>query len=309
MLNFTSLKVYFKNKFINFDKATVNIANTSFLYGLGVFTGMRAHYNETEKQLYVFRPQDHYKRLKNSCTICQMNHFIKDYSYNKFLKIILKLLKINKINQDVYIRVSVFIDDNAIGPKFGFYKDALAIYLYPLGDYVPTDGMKCQTSSWRRIEDNAIPARTKVFGAYVNTAFAKTEALQNGYDEAIVLDNIGHVVEGSAENIFIVRDNQIITPPITDNILEGVTRKTVMEIAQDEGIPVIERSIDRTELYIADEVFFSGTGAKVSPVTQIDNYKINNGKIGPISKKIQKTYFDAVKGKIEQYKKWVMPID
>jgi branched-chain amino acid aminotransferase len=168
--------------------------------------------------------------------------------------------------------------------------------------------MKCCVSSWRRVNDSAVPARAKIVGAYVNTAFAKSEAVRNGYDEAIVLDDAGHAVEGSAENLFIVRDGKIITPPVTDNILEGITRKTVMTIAADLGYEVAERSIDRTELYFADEVFLTGTGAKVSSVTEIDGYKIGGGQVGGISQRIQERYFDAVKGAIEKYKGWLTAV-
>jgi len=195
-----------------------------------------------------------------------------------------------------------------ITPKFSGYKDALCIFLYPLGDYVPTSGMKCMVSSWTRVEDNSIPARAKMVGAYANTAFAKAEAEVNGYDESLVLDRNGHVVEGSAENIFLVIDGSLVTPPVTDNILEGVTRKTVLEIARDEGISVVERSVDRTELYKADDIFLTGTGAKVSPVVEVDRIKVGNGAVGPLSKRIQEIYFAAVKGTVPHYRHWLVDV-
>jgi branched-chain amino acid aminotransferase len=304
---YTDYQVYFRGKLVDFKKAQVSIANTTFLYGLGVFTGMRAHYNQEQEQLYVFRPEKHYQRLKHACKLSRFKQFLKKYPYSKFKKIVKKLLQVNQIKQDVYIRVTEFIDENGIAPKFG-YDDALAIYLYPLGDYVPTEGMSCQTSSWRRIEDNALPARAKFNGAYVNTALAKSEALNNGYDEGLVLDQKGHVVEGSAENIFLVRDGTLITPPVSNNVLEGVTRQTVIDLAQDRQIPVKQREIDRTELYFADEIFLCGTGAKVSPVTQVDGYQVGNGAVGPISAQIQASYFQAVKGELAQYQDWLLPI-
>jgi branched-chain amino acid aminotransferase len=305
MFNFQDLQVYFRDQFVPFKEASVSIANTAFLYGLGVFTGMRAHWNDDTKQLYIFRPQDHFVRFSKSCRLCHFDNFLKNYDYDRFVGVLIELLRRNEIRSDAYIRVSAFIDDLAIAPQFSPGKDALAVYLYPLGDYVPTGGMRCMVSSWRRVNDTAIPARAKVFGAYVNTAFAKEEAVRNGYDEAIVLDDFGHAVEGSAENLFIVRDGLIITPPVTDNILEGITRKTVMTIAQDLGYAVQERSIDRTELYFADEVFLTGTGAKVSPVSEIDGYTIG---VGEISQKIQSVYFDVVKGKGEKYMDWVVGV-
>ncbi|MEI7579087.1 MAG: branched-chain amino acid transaminase [bacterium] len=308
MFDHTILQVYFRNEFIAFKDANISIANTGFLYGLGVFTGMRAHWNESKQELYIFRAKEHYQRFYNSCKLCKFEGFTKNYSEKEFTAIIKKLLKINQIKQDAYIRVSEFVDEIQIGPKFGKYKDSLMVFLYPLGDYVPTQGMKCKVSSWVRVEDNAIPARAKIHGAYVNTAFAKTEAIDAGFDEALVMDKDGHIVEGSAENFFMVRDGVLITPPANANILEGITRKTVLEIAHDLKIPVVERDIDRTEVYLADEVFLSGTGAKVSPVTQIDSYVIADGKIGSISKKIQDVYFRATKGEVKQYEQWLTAV-
>ncbi len=305
MFDYKSLQVYFRDQFVPFAEANISIATTGFLYGLGVFTGMRAHWNEEKQQLYIFRPEDHYQRFLRSCRLCNYDNFEKKYTYEKFLAVLVELLKRNEIRQDAYIRVSQFTDAVDIGPKFAHGTDSLAIFLYPLGDYVPTSGMRCMVSSWRRVEDTAIPARAKIFGAYVNTAFAKEEALRNGYDEAIVLDSLGHAVEGSAENLFIVREGKIITPPVTDNVLEGITRKTVIQLAEDLAYTVVERSIDRTELYFADEVFLSGTGAKVSPVREIDGYTIGLGEIG---QKLQDAYFKVVKGDVPEYNSWVVAV-
>ncbi len=308
MFDHTKLQVYHRDAFVDFTKATISIGNTGFLYGLGAFTGMRAHYNKAQKQLYLFRPQDHYNRLVGSAKLCRFNDFLKNYSYKKFLGIIKKLLSTNDIHEDSYIRVSLFVDEVAIGPKFGKYHDSMSAYLFPLGDYVPTQGMRCMVSSWRRVEDDSLPARAKLHGAYVNTAFAKTEALENGFDEAIFLNREGEVIEGSAENIFIVRDGVLITPPVNDNILEGITRRSVVTIAHHENISVVERSIDRSELYMCDEVFLTGTGARVSPVVEVDRVAVGNGKIGAISQKIQKIYTDAVIGNNQKYLNWLVAV-
>ncbi len=308
MFDYTKLKVYFKEEFVDFSEANLSIANITFLYGLGVFSGIRAHYNAKEDQLYIFRVADHFKRTLNAAKLVKFSNFERDFDEAKFTAIVKKLLKINKIKSDAYIRVSLFIEENGVGVKFGGYSDSMNIFLYPLGDYVPTNGMRCTMSSWTRVEDNAIPARAKVFGAYVNSALAKSEAIARGFDEAIVMDSRGHVVEGSAENIFIVRDGKLITPPVTDNILEGITRKTVLEMAKDLKIPTEERSIDRTELIYADEVFLCGTGAKISPVTEIDGTKLGNGSVGKIAKAIQDKYFAAVVGDIPEYKKWLTTV-
>lgn len=305
MFDHEKLKVYFRDGIVDFKDATLSIANTGFLYGLGVFTGIRAHYNEKTDKLYIFRPRAHFDRFAFACKICRYVNFEKNYDYEKFLSILKELLAVNNIKQDSYIRVTNFSDENKVTPKFIDYSDSLCAYLYPLGDYVPTTGMRCKVSSWTRVDDNAIPARAKINGAYVNTAFAKTEALRDGYDEAIFLDSRGHVVEGSAENIFLVIDGTIVTPPVSDNILEGITRKSILEIAKDLAIPTVERSVDRSELYKAKEIFLSGTGAKVSPVIEIDQYKVGDGKVGEVSKKIQDVYFRAVKGEEDKYMSWL----
>lgn len=308
MFDFRQAKIYFRDQFVNYSEATINPANVTFLYGLGAFTGIRAHYNVEQEQLYLFRPTDHFIRFRHACQLCMFNHFLKDYSVERFTQVLVDLLKVNNIHQDAYLRVTEFVDEESIGVQWNQYKDNLAIFAYPLGDYIPTTGMKCKISSWRRVDDNAIPARAKINGAYVNTAFAKTEALLAGFDEAIVMDHNGHVVEGSAENLFIVRNGILITPPVSDNILEGVTRHTILQLAKDHNIPIQERSIDRTELVFADEVLLTGTGARVSPVTQVDQYVVGDGKIGPISAQLQQLYSDVVYGKIPQYQSWVTPV-
>src|SRR6185295_13003942 len=196
-----------------------------------------------------------------------------------------------------------------IGVRLHDLEDALTVFAVPFGTYIDIDrGISCSVSSWRRTDDNAIPARAKITGSYVNAALAKSEAQEAGFDEAIVLTQDGHVSEGSAENLFLVRDGMLITPPATDNILEGITRACVMKIATDNGIPIAIRQVDRTELYIADEVFLCGTGAQISPVTSIDHRAIGKGERGPITAKVSETYFDAVRGKAPQYRSWVQPV-
>lgn len=305
MFNHEELEVYFKQKYMPFSEANISVANSGFLYGLGVFTGMRAFSNSQNGKLYIFRPGDHYQRLCQSCKLLRYDKFKERYSEKSFIEIIKQLLIRNSIKSDAYIRVTNFSMENKITPKLVGYGEELSIYLYPLGDYVPLSGMRCKISSWTRVRDTAIPARAKINGSYVNTAFAKAEAIMEGYDEAIFLNDRGHAVEGSAENLFIVRDGVLITPPKSDEILEGITRKSVLELAQDLGIPCIERSISRSELIFADEVFLTGTGAKVSPVVEIDKYKIGNGVVGPISRTLQQQYFSAARGEVDKYKKWV----
>lgn len=304
MFNHEELIVYNRGEFLHFKDAHLSIANTGFLYGLGVFSGIRAHFNETQNKLFVFRPQAHFERLRFGCKVFGFKNFLNSMSYENFTSMLSGLITKNNIREDVYIRVSAYSDENRITPKF-VYKDSLSAFLYPLGDYVPSSGMRCMVSSWTRVEDNALPARLKSHGSYVNTAFAKSEALGNGYDEALFLNSRGFVVEGSAENLFIVSDGMLITPPKSDNILEGITRDTVLQFAKDEGIPFSERSIARSELYRADEVFLTGTGAKVSPVTEIDKYPVGDGKVGPISSRLQKLYQSVVRGEVKKYANWL----
>lgn len=308
MFDHESLKVYLRDKIVDFDQGTVSISNTGFMYGLSCFTGMRAHYNKEQDKLFLFRARDHYNRFCFQCRLMRYDNFLRDYSFEKFQSIIVELLKVNEMRQDTYVRITNFTDENKVTPKFVEYGDALCMFLYPIGNYVPIGGMRCKVSSWNRVDDNYIPARGKITGLYTNTAFAKTEALIGGYDEAIFLDSSGHVVEGSAENIFIVYGDTLVTPGRSDAILEGVTRQSVMEIAKDEGLRVEERSIDRTELYRADEVFMTGTGAQVAPVIEVDDYPLNDRKIGPVSLKLQKLYFDAVRGESEKYMHWLTDV-
>lgn len=298
--------VYFENKFVPEEEAKISIKTNSFHYGTAVFEGIRAYYNKEEDIMYGLFFKEHYQRMFQNMKILNMEI---EESIDELVQITAELVKKNNHKEDVYIRPIVYFSDLAIGPKLIGYKAKIAIYTLPLGDYIDTTkGIKAKVSSWTRLNDNMIPPRLKVTGAYVNSAMAKTEALLYGADEAIVLNQNGYVSEGSAENLFIVRNGKLITPPVNDDILEGITRLAVIQIANDNGIPVIERSISRTELYIADEVFFCGTGAQISPVVEIDHKKIGNGEVGPITKKIKDIYFDAVRGKVDKYRSWVLPI-
>lgn len=298
--------VYFENRFVNEEDAKISIKTNSFHYGTAVFEGIRAYYNPQEDRMYGLFFKEHYQRLFQNMKILNMEI---EETIDELVEITSELVRRNNHKEDVYIRPIVYFSDLAIGPKLIGYSAKIAIYTLPLGDYIDTDkGIKAKVSSWTRLNDNMIPPRLKVTGAYVNSAMAKTEALQYGADEAIVLNQKGYVSEGSAENIFIVRNGKLITPPVSEDILEGITRSAVIEIAQDLKIPVIERSISRTELYIADEVFFCGTGAQISPVIDIDNKKIGNGEVGNITKMIKDIYFNAVRGKVEKYQHWVVPI-
>ncbi len=298
--------IYFEGKIVPEDEAKISIKTNSFHYGTAVFEGIRAYYDEETNKMYGLFFKEHYQRLFQNMKVLNMKI---DESIDELVDITKELIKKNNIKSDIYIRPIVYFSDLKISPKLIGYKAKIAIYTYPLGDYIDINqGVKAIVSSWRRLNDNMIPPRLKVAGAYVNSAFSKTEAILAGADEAIVLNEKGFVSEGSAENIFIVRNGKLITPPVSDDILEGITRWAVIQIAKDLGYEVEERHIARTELYVADEVFFCGTGAQVSPVIEIDHRKVGDGKPGKITKEIQKVYFKAVRGKIEKYKNWVIEI-
>ncbi len=299
--------VYFEGKIVPDEEAKISIKTNSFHYGTAIFEGIRAYYDKSTDMMWGLFFREHYERLFQNMKVLNMHI---EESIDDLVEITKELIKRNKIKSDIYIRPIVYFSDLKISPKLVGYSSKIAIYTYPLGDYIDiNEGIKAIVSSWTRLTDNMIPPRLKVAGAYVNSAFSKTEAILAGADEAIVLNKNGYVSEGSAENIFIVRNGKLITPPVSDDILEGITRSAIITIAKDLGYEVQERHISRTELYISDEVFFCGTGAQVSPVVEIDNRKIGDGKPGKITKEIQKVYFDAVRGKIDKYKHWVIPIE
>ncbi len=302
---------YFNEKFIPLREASLNLMTHAFQYGTGIFEGIKGYWNPDEKQLYIFRLKEHYERLSRNSRLIRLE---LNKSVDELCQLTLELMKRNNPSCDMYIRPNVYKSGIIVGPslinKNGSNPTALSICTLPMGEYVDiSKGLHVCVSSWTRVEDNAIPPRGKIQGSYVNTALAKTDALLNGFDDSIVLSRDGHVCEGSAMNIFIVRNGKLITTQVSDNILEGITRDSVIELTKKElNLDVVERQIDRTELYTCDEIFFCGTAAQVSPVTMIDHRPVGNGKVGPISKQLQDIYFDVVKGKNPKYKKWCTPV-
>lgn len=297
---------YFQGKIVPSKEANVNVQTNALQYGTAVFGGIRGYYNKDLENVFIFRISDHYKRLTNSAKMLQLGF---DKSVEELTEITLNLVRECGYLENIYIRPFVYVSSYALSPKLHDLETDFAIYILKLDDYIDTKrGLTTLISSWRRIDDNIIPAISKASGGYLNSALAKSEALQAGCDEAIFLDSRGFVAEGSAENIFMVRDGNIITPPISASILEGITRKSIIELARGLGFTVIERDILRTELYVSDEVFFSGTGAQVAWVKEIDNRKIGNGNIGPITKTLQDIFFNIVKNKEEKFKHWLTPV-
>ncbi|SNR66207.1 branched-chain amino acid transaminase [Desulfurobacterium atlanticum] len=298
---------YFEGKFVPIDEANINIQTNSFHYGTAIFEGIRAYWNEEKNQLFGLFFKKHYERMVANCKILNMK---LDKTVDELTEITVELLRRCEHKENVYIRPIAYFPNLQISPKLIGYDTELAIYTVPLGDYLDTKkGLKVITSSFRRINDSMIPARCKVAGAYVNSAFAKTEAILAGADEAIMLNTDGTVAEGSAENLFIIRNGVAITTPSYSNILEGITRNAVIELLKEElGVEVVERPILRSELYIADEAFFTGTGAQVAPIAEIDGRVIGTGEIGKITSKLQELYFDIVKGNVDKYSHWLIPI-
>jgi branched-chain amino acid aminotransferase len=305
--NLDDLTCYFEGEFVPMRDAKVSIMTHAFMYGTATFEGIRAYWNPEQETLYGVFLREHLERIRKSCRILLMDGVP---SVDELVGIILETVRRNAFREDVYIRPSFYKSTRAIGVRLHHLDHELYVITIPFGNYIDTDnGVRIMTSSWRRNADEALPARGKLVGGYVNMAFQKSEAELNGFDEALVLTPDGHASEASAANLFVVRDGVLLTPPVYDDILEGITRSGLLELAAAEGIRTEVRSIDRSELYIADEVFLCGTGVQVSPVVEVDHRKVGTGEVGPISRALKARYFDAVRGRLPEYRHWLTPID
>jgi len=298
---------FFGGEFVPIEQAQVSIMTHAFNYGTGCFEGIRAYWSKGEEQLLVFRLAEHYRRLHRSVHILRI---ALPYSVEQLGELTLELLRREGYRQDTYIRPLAYKSSELVGVRLHDLEDSFAVFALPFGRYVEKEeGADVVVSSWRRNADNAIPARAKITGAYVNSALAKTDAVLSGCDEAIVLNQNGHVSEGSAENLFLVCDGKLITPPVTENILEGITRATIIQLARKElGLETVERPIDRSELYVADEMLFCGTGVQVAAIATVDRRPVGDGKMGPIVKQIRDLYFDVVRGRAPRYRHWCTPV-
>lgn len=298
---------YFEGNIVPIEQARVSIMCNTLHYGTGCFGGLRGYWNDAQQQLYAFRLTDHYHRFLNSAKflLCQL-----DYTPKQLADITVDLLHREGWQQNCYIRPIVYKDDGVFRVWLHDATDKVAIFSQLVNKYIDADkGVNVCVSSWRRVDDTAIPARGKINGAYVNSALAKSEAMLNGFDEAIVLNQDGHVSEASAANFMMVRDGVVMTPPIHSNLLEGITRRTLMQLMRDElGLTVHERDIDRSELYLADEAFFCGTGVQVAAIGSIDHRQIGGGNTGPITQQIHELYLRVVTGQESKYMDWVTPI-
>ena len=297
---------YFQKQFVPLAEAKIGIMTHAFLYGTAVFEGIRGNWNDKEQQIYLFRVKEHYARLRKSCRIVRID---LPYSDEELQSITTRLVEMCGYGEDVYVRPIAYKSGEVVGVRLHDLEDDFLIFVVPFGPYLDIDkGARCCTSSWRRVEDTSIPARAKINGIYVNSALAKTEAQLNGFDEAIMLDERGHVSEGSGENIFIVDGERLITPPPSSNILVGITRDTVITLARQElGMETVERDIDRSELYAAEECFMTGTAAHVTPVVELDHRPIGSGKMGPVAERLVRLYFDVITGRNPKYVSWCTP--
>ena len=300
------LIAYFEGDYVALKDAKVSIMTHAFMYGTATFEGIRAYWNAEQGQLYGLFIREHLERIRNSAKILLMEGLP---SVDDLFAIVVETVRRNQFREDAYIRPSFYKSTRAIGVKLHHLDHELYVIATPFGNYVDVEkGIRLMTSSWRRNADEALPARGKIVGGYVNMAFQKSEAELNGFDEALVLTPSGHASEASAANLFMVRGGTLITPPVSDDILEGVTRKAILTLAADLGIPTEIRSMDRSELYVCDEVFLCGTGVQLSPVVGVDHRAVGSGVIGPVSRRISETYFGAVRGNLPQYRSWLTPI-
>ena len=297
---------YFNKQFVPLAEAKIGIMTHAFHYGTAIFEGIRGNWNSQQKQLYLFRLKEHFQRLHNGCRILEMD---PEYSVDELCQLTVKLAAMCRFEEDVYIRPLAYKSSEAMGVRLHDLESDFLMFVIPWGPYLDMDKASCCVSSWHRPEDNVIPPQIKASGLYINNALAKTEAFTNGFDEAIMLSPDGHISEGSGENIFLVIDGKLVTPASHNNILIGITRDTVIELAEKElGIETIHRSIDRSELYTADECFLTGTAAHLTPVGEIDHRPIGKGEVGEITGKLRKLYFEILRGNNPKYLDWCTPV-
>jgi branched-chain amino acid aminotransferase len=297
---------YFEGHFVPFEQATVSIATHSLHYGTAIFEGIRA-YRQHDGSLAVLLLREHYRRLLRNGRLLRSK---PAESLDELVEITLEVLRRHGKAEDLYIRPILYKSAKSLRLQLSGLHERMAVYAFPMGDYTPTGGIRIAISAWQRVNDNAIPARGKVTGSYVNACLAVEDAHAGGFEEAVMLTADGHVAEGSAANVFVVMDGEIATPPVADDVLPGITREAVMRLARDAGYTVVERKIDRTELFVADEIFFTGTGAQVAPVASVDGRPVGDGPTpGPISADLQQRYFAAVRGLDDRYRDWLTRVE
>ena len=297
---------YFQGEIVPIEDAKISVMTHAFNYGTGVFGGLRAYWNAEQEQLYIFRPREHFQRLLNSASLMRMS---VPQNAADLTQVLTDLLRREDYRTNAYIRPIIYKADEGIGVRVHDISDDLTMFALPFGSYISQEGIHAHISAWRRIDDNAIPARGKVTGAYANSALIKSDAVLSGYDEALVLNEDGHVSEASSANLFIVRNGDVITPPINANVLEGITRRSLIRLIRDElGLKVIERNIDRTEVYLAEEAFLCGTAVQVAGITYVDHRPLGDGQIGTVTQHITRLFNQVVNGQVEKYTDWLTPV-
>jgi branched-chain amino acid aminotransferase len=298
---------FFNGDIVPIEDAQISIMTHALNYGTAVFGGLRGYWNAEREQLYIFRPVDHFSRLVQSAGLMRIRI---EQTPQQLAEILTELLRREGFRENCYIRPLAYKSTEGIGVRLHDIDDALAIFALPFGRYVAKEeGAHVCFSAWQRVTDNAIPARGKISGAYANSALIKSDAVLSGYDEALVLDQNGHLSEASSANVFIVRNGMAITPPVHTDILEGISRRSMMQLLQDElDVPVVERDIDRTEVYLADEVFLCGTGVQIAAVTKVEHRVIGSGEMGPATTRLRDLYFDVVSGQVEKYQHWLASV-
>lgn len=298
---------YFEGKIVPFEQATVSVMTHALNYGTAVFAGLRGYWNENEEQLYIFRPLDHFERFLQSASLLRMR---LDHTPESLTELLRELLRTENYHENCYIRPLAYKSTEMIGVRLHDVEDGLTIFALPFGSYVDKEeGLHVAFSAWRRVDDNAIPARGKIAGAYANSALIKSDAILSGYDEALVLTHDGHLSESSAANVFIVRRGVVYTPPASSDLLEGIVRRSLIELLREElGYEVVEREIDRTEVYIADEAFMCGTGVQIAAITRVEHRPIGSGQMGEITQKLRDLFFKVVSGRVEAYRHWLSPV-
>lgn len=297
---------YFRKEFVPLTEARIGVMTQALHYGTALFEGIRGNWNAEKGELYLFRLKEHYQRLVNGSKFLKIS---LDHSIEEMSRITVELVRKCGFKEDIYIRPLAYKSTEQMGVRLHNLDDDFLIFAMPWGRYFDTDACKCGVSSWRRPDDNTIPPQVKATGIYINNALAKTEAVENGYDEAIMLAPDGHVSEGSGENIFLVIDGKLHTPATYNSILIGITRDTVIQLARNElGIETVERPIDRAELYTAQECFLTGTAAHLTPVSEVDRRPVGDGKVGPVTAQLKKLYFEVIKGNLPRYMDWCTPV-
>ena len=297
---------YFHKQFVPLSEAKIGVMTHSLHYGTAIFEGIRGNWNSEQQQTYLFRLKEHYERLHNGCRVLKIN---LPYSIDELCQITIELVKRCGFEEDLYVRPLAYKSSESLGVRLHDLEDDFLAFVIPWGPYLDVDKARCGISSWRRPDDNVIPPQVKITGLYINNALAKTEAIENGFDEAIMLTPDGYVSEGSGENIFLVINGKLVTPASYTNILMGITRDTVIKLAQNElGIETIERQVDRSELYTAEECFLTGTAAHITPVAEIDRRKVGDGEIGEITSSLQKIYSQIIRGNNPKYFEWCTPV-